>query len=394
MVGNRSAIRKSFPQKVAVAVLSLVAVLVWAALWALPFTVPLTSAIPRRTDCAAIAASGQSSYVVMERTSRRVLKESNMDLRLPMASTTKVMTALVALENGNLSDIVTVPECAVGVEGSSIYLKKGEKFTLEELLYGLMLRSGNDAAVAVAVHISGSVDEFVKLMNRKAEALGLNNTSFVNPHGLSAKDHYTSAYDLAVIASAALGNENFKKIVSTKNITVQGNEDRETRYFANKNKILYNYEGATGIKTGYTVEAGRCLAASSEKEGMEVVAVALNYYDYFRLCSDLMDFAHENYRMERVVSPEFVYKTVSVSGNRKVKSAELKTDCARYYPLKKDGSESVESVVEAPDGITAPHSAKDAVGTLRVFMDKRLLFEEKLYTIDIEKKGLFSFFGK
>lgn len=385
MAGNRSAIRKNLSQKIALILIAAV----WAALAALPFAVVGNNAYGD-----AYAANGAQSFIVMERTSMRVLSDSNADARLPMASTTKVMTALVAIENADPTDTVTIPKEAVGVEGSSIYLKKGEKFTLEELLYGLMLRSGNDAATAIAIHVGGSVENFVKMMNDRAESMGLKNTSFANPHGLSAKNHYTSAYDLAVIAATALENDLFKKIVSTKNVTVPGNEFRETRYFANKNKLLYNYSGATGVKIGFTTEAGRCLVASSEREGMEVVAVALNYYDYFDKCAALMDYAYDNYRMERVVSPDFVYKTVKVEGNRKIKSADLKTLSAKYYPIKKDGSEKVSRVVEAPDNISAPHKGSDAVGKVKVFLGNRLLFEENLYTIDIEKKGIFSLFGK
>ena len=256
-----------------------------------------------------------------------------------------------------------------------------------------MLRSGNDAAVALAVHVSGSVDKFVAKMNEKAAEMGLKDTSFINPHGLHDENHYTTAYELALIAAEGLKNPEFKKIVSTKNIKCEG-EGHETRYFANKNKILYNYEGATGVKTGFTKNSGRCLIASAEREGMEVVAVALNYYDYFELTAHLMDYAFENYSMNRVISPDYVYKTVPVSGNRKIKSADLKVKNACYYPMKKDGSESVETVVEGVDSIKAPHSANDQVGSVKVFKDNRLIFEEKLYTIDIEKKGIFSIFGK
>lgn len=385
MAGNRSAIRKNLSQKIALILIAAA----WAALAALPFAVTEERVAPT-----ADAASGGKSYIVMEQSSMRVLSDSNADARLPMASTTKVMTALVAIENSDPAETVTIPKEAVGIEGSSIYLKNGEKFTLEELLYGLMLRSGNDAATAIAVHVGGSVENFVKMMNERARSMGLKNTSFANPHGLSAENHYTSAYDLAVIAATALNNDLFKKIVSTKNVTVPGNEFRETRYFANKNKLLYNYTGATGVKIGFTTEAGRCLVASSERDGMEVVAVALNYYDYFDKCAALMDYAYENYRMERVISPDFVYKTVKVEGNRKIKSADLKAVSAKYYPIKKDGSEKISCAVEAPDVISAPHKASDATGNVKVFLGNRLLFEEKLYTIDIEKKGIFSLFGK
>lgn len=384
MVGNGAAIRQNFSEKVALVLTSLFVFLILA----------LTPGIHPKTGSVSVAdASGGSGYAVIEVSSGRLLNGSNENLRLPMASTTKAMTALVVLENASLSDIVEIPPAAVGIEGSSVYLKKGERFTVEELLYALMLRSGNDAAVALAVHTSGSVEEFVRKMNERAALMGLKETKFVNPHGLHDENHYTTAYELALIAAEGLKNPHFKRIVSTKNIVIDG-EGHEKRYFANKNKILYNYEGATGVKTGFTRDSGRCLIASAERNGMEVVAVALNYYDYFELTARLMDEAFGNFEMREVVSPDTVYKKVPVRGNRKIKEAELRAEFSRKYPLKKDGSEMVETVVEAVDSIRAPHSSGDDVGSVKVFKDNRLIFEEKLYTIDIAKRGIFPLFDK
>ena len=384
MVGNGAAIRQNFSEKVALVLTSLFVFLILA----------LTPGIHPKTGSVSVAdASGGSGYAVIEVSSGRLLNGSNENLRLPMASTTKAMTALVVLENASLSDIVEIPPAAVGIEGSSVYLKKGERFTVEELLYALMLRSGNDAAVALAVHTSGSVEEFVRKMNERAALMGLKDTKFVNPHGLHDENHYTTAYELALIAAEGLRNPHFKRIVSTKNIVIDG-EGHEKRYFANKNKILYNYEGATGVKTGFTRDSGRCLIASAERNGMEVVAVALNYYDYFELTARLMDEAFGNFEMKEVVSPDTVYKKVPVRGNRKIKEAELRAEFSRKYPLKKDGSEMVETVVEAVDSIRAPHSSGDDVGSVKVFKDNRLIFEEKLYTIDIAKRGIFPLFDK
>ena len=384
MVGNGAAIRQNFSEKVALVLTSLFVFLILA----------LTPGIHPKTGSVSVAdASGGSGYAVIEVSSGRLLNGSNENLRLPMASTTKAMTALVVLENASLSDIVEIPPAAVGIEGSSVYLKKGERFTVEELLYALMLRSGNDAAVALAVHTSGSVEEFVRKMNERAALMGLKDTKFVNPHGLHDENHYTTAYELALIAAEGLKNPHFKRIVSTKNIVIDG-EGHEKRYFANKNKILYNYEGATGVKTGFTRDSGRCLIASAERNGMEVVAVALNYYDYFELTARLMDEAFGNFEMKEVVSPETVYKRVPVTGNRKIKEAELRAEFSRKYPLKKDGSEMVETVVEAVDSIRAPHSSGEDVGSVKVFKDNRLIFEEKLYTIDIAKRGIFPLFDK
>lgn len=341
--------------------------------------------IPYRNNIAnAVATSG---YILIEQSTGRVLKEENAHLPLPMASTTKIMTALVVLENSNINDVVSIPKQAVGVEGSSIYLKLNEKMTVRDLLYGLMLRSGNDSAVALAIHVGGSVDNFIKLMNAKADMLGLKNTRFSNPHGLSDKNHYTSAYDLAQIASCAMNNDVFREIVNTKLYVVKGETEEENKYFANKNRILYNYSGGNGIKTGYTTEAGRCLVASSQKDGMQVIAVALNRYDYFDFCSQLMDYAYENYKMQKVLDRENCYKEVSVKKGGKIKKAQLFPLKDLYYPLKKDEIENVHYEINAIDTIVAPHENKTSCGSIKIYVNNCLKFEEKLYTIyNIEKK--------
>ncbi len=241
------------------------------------------------------AASG-SAYIVMDVENMRVFKSENEHLRLPMASTTKTMTALVCVENCNLDEVVTIPKAAVGIEGSSIYLKEGEKLTVKELLYGLMLRSGNDAATALALHVAGSVENFADMMNFRAEMMELKDTHFVNPHGLHDKNHYTSAYDLCVIGCTAMKNPIFKEIVSTKFITVGEGENK--RFWSNKNKILSTYEGGNGIKTGFTKDAGRCLIASAERDGRTVVSVVLNRYDMFNDCARLMDEAFASIEAE------------------------------------------------------------------------------------------------
>ncbi len=193
-----------------------------------------------------------SAMTVLEASTMRVLVEHNKDVRLEMASTTKIMTALVVIENEDLDKEFTIPDEAVGVEGSSIYLKSKEIWTIRDLLYGLMLRSGNDAATALAIATGGSVENFVKMMNDRVEQLGLTNTHFENPHGLHSDEHYTSAYDLAVISAIAMQNPTFKEVSGCKMYTVQANSSHPTYYFANKNKMLSIYDGANGIKTGYT----------------------------------------------------------------------------------------------------------------------------------------------
>lgn len=232
-----------------------------------------------------------SAYIVMSERDLKVIEGENIHMRLPMASTTKTMTALVVVENALMDEVVTIPKEAVGVEGSSIYLKEGEKYTVKELLYGLMLRSGNDAAVALALHVAGNTEAFAEMMNIKAEELGLTDTHFVNPHGLHDKDHYTSAYDLCKIGCIAMRDPIFKEIVGTKFITV--GEGKNKKYWANKNKILTTFDGGNGIKTGFTKDAGRCLIASAERNGVTVVSVVLNRYDMFNDCKALMESAFQ-----------------------------------------------------------------------------------------------------
>ena len=339
-----------------------------------------------------VLAKGEGNkrgYVVIEASSNRILKASNEHLSMPMASTTKIMTAIVTIENADLKEIITIPKSAVGIEGSSIYLKVGQKISVINLLYGLILRSGNDAAVALALHVAGSVEKFVALMNEKVNELGLKQTKFQNPHGLSQNNHYTSAYDLAIITSYALKNEVFKDIVSTKMHVVNGENDEENQYFANKNRILYNYQGANGVKTGYTIDAGRCLVASSEREGMQVIAVALNYYNYFELCSELMDYAHNNYYLKKIADNSKPYAEAKVKKGKGVKKTELYLLEDRYYPLKKDGSEEVVTEIYAKSEIIAPHEKTNSCGEVKFYVGNNLIFQEKLYTIyNIEKKWI------
>ncbi len=205
----------------------------------------------------------------------QVLYAYNADAALPMASTTKIMTALVALESGDVTQAVKIPSAAVGVEGSSAYLIAGEEMSLLTLLYALMLESANDAAVAIAIAIDGSVEKFADRMNEKAVQLGLSATHFVNPHGLDHEEHYTSAHDLALLTAAALENETFAKIVSTVRYSAPVEGGESVRSFVNHNRLLREYEGCVGVKTGYTKRTGRCLVSAARRNGITLIAVTL-----------------------------------------------------------------------------------------------------------------------
>ena len=209
--------------------------------------------------CQSLAVStSASAAILVDVDSGRVLYEQNADARMLIASTTKILTALVAIEEGNLSDMVTVSRQAALTEGSAMYLQEGEQLTLETLLYGLLLCSGNDAAVAVAEHVGGSLEGFVDRMNRRAKELGMDHSSFANPNGLDDENHYSTARDMALLACAAANNETLMRIASTKTVSIGG------RTMTNHNKLLRYMEGCTGLKTGFTKAAGRTLVSCAE----------------------------------------------------------------------------------------------------------------------------------
>lgn len=233
--------------------------------------------------------------------SGRILYDFHGDQELPIASLTKIMTAIVAIEHGKLQDSVKVGRNAFGKEGSSIYLHLGEEMTLENMLYGLMLRSGNDAATAIAEHVGGSEEGFVHLMNEKVRLLGLNHTQFQNPHGLDAKGHYSSANDLAKLTAYALHNPVFKQIVRTPVRKAPNPNDPWDYSWSNKNKMLRLYEGADGVKTGYTKTARRCLVSSATRGGQQLVAVTINDGDDWNDHRKMLDFGFANYPLKRLI---------------------------------------------------------------------------------------------
>lgn len=275
--------------------------------------------------------------VVIEQSSRRVLYDEGMNERCYPASTTKVLTALCVLENMPIDKVVTVPKEAEGVEGSSIYLKAGQKISVRDLLYGLMLRSGNDAAVTLAVATSGNVQNFAELMNKTARKCGASNSNFVNPHGLHDEMHYTTAYDLAMICAKAYENAVFCKIVSTSKVKIM--VDDEARYIGNKNKLLHLYDGANGVKTGFTKKSGRCLVSGATREGMQIIGVVLNHSDMWNDTVRMLDFAFDNYYMcpldNAMLTDGENEIIVKVKQNVTANWRDLR------YPIKKDGSEKL-----------------------------------------------------
>ena len=234
------------------------------------------------------------SAILMDADTGRVLYAHNIDRRSLIASTTKIMTALVVLEHCSADTVYTIPKQATNIEGSSIYLKEGEKLTIRELLYGMMLHSGNDAAVALALACSDSVPEFVDLMNLKAQKLGLQDTHFDNPNGLDSETHYSTAADLANLTRYALQNPEFIQIVSTKSIAIG------ERYLTNHNKLLWSVEGAIGVKTGYTKAAGRILVSAAERDGRRLIAVTIHDGNDWSDHAALYDYGFSCYQPKKI----------------------------------------------------------------------------------------------
>ena len=272
----------------------------------------------RRTTSLAETVSCAASMITTEAGSGRVLYEKNADSRRPMASTTKIATAITVIDNvSDLEKTVVIPDCAVGVEGSSIYLSKGETASIRDLLYGLMLQSGNDCAVALAVTTAGSVEKFAALMNETARKCGANDTNFVTPHGLHDDNHYTTARDLAKISAYAMKNATFREIVSSKRHTMPWAGHDCDRVILNKNKILTTFDGGDGIKTGYTKKAGRCLVASATRDGMTIISVVLDCGPMFEECRNLMEKAFEEYSLVDITALAPDVKAESETERRK-----------------------------------------------------------------------------
>ena len=233
--------------------------------------------------------------VLIESSTKAVLWSDGANNKTYPASTTKILTALVVLERLPLDLKVKVPKEAIGVEGSSLYLREGEELTVEDLLFGMMLRSGNDASVALAMAVAGTVDNFALLMNKKAVECGANNSNFVNPHGLHHSNHFTTALDLAYITAEAMKHPYFRHIVSMQKARI--GEGESARVIANKNKMLWRFDGANGVKTGYTKNSGRCLVSSAKRNGMQLISVVLNHPNMWQDSEEILNFGFDNYEM-------------------------------------------------------------------------------------------------
>lgn len=317
------------------------------------------------TQAEAVDVSARSA-VLLDGDSGQVLYEKNADQKSLIASTTKIMTALVTLEHGNVQDVVVVPAAAAGIEGSSMYLKAGEQLTVEQLLYGMMLQSGNDAAAALALHIGGSIEGFAEMMNEKARDLGLRNAHFANPNGLDNEGNYASARDLGRLAAAAMRNDAFRQIVSTKSYRCG------ERYLTNHNKLLWQYQGAVGVKTGFTKKAGRILVGSAERDGRRLISVTINAPNDWRDHKAMLDYGFSLYRPQTMVYENQALGTVPVISGEKSEVMVLAGGEVSSMALP---GEEAQVLLYPVDFVYGPVEKGQVLGTAAVLLGERTIGE-------------------
>lgn len=317
--------------------------------------------------------------IAMDSDTKAVLYEKNANSIVPMASTTKIMTALVAIKYGNLDRKFTVSKRAAAIRGSVVGYKLGEEITLKELLYGLMFRSGNDAAITIAEGIGGNVDNFIKLMNEYACEIGAVNSHFETPHGLDREFHYCTAYDLALITAKAKENKIFNDIVSTKDIAAS--QYGFTRAYHNINKILYQIPGANGVKTGYTGKAGKCLVTSVDIGGHDVIFVVLNCTPRWKETKKMYDYIMKNYSYKKIVSKgDKLYERKINNGKNTLK---LYAPHDIIFPCK--NNENYKVKVKVSNDINAPIKKNDKIGKIEIFENDAKVYVD--YLLSNEVKG-------
>ena len=340
------------------------------------------------------------SAIIYDRVTGKIIWGKNENEKRAMASTTKIMTAIVVLENTNLNDVVTISKKAAGTGGSRLKIIAGDKITVNDLLYGLMLRSGNDAAVALAEHVGGNIEGFAELMNIKAEELELKNTHFVTPHGLDNEAHFCTAYELAVLTDYALKNETFAKIVNTKIATINVNGNNRNIY--NTNELLGYVQGVDGVKTGFTNGAGRCLVTSCTRNGNQIITVVLGCDTKKQRTSDsikLIEYAFKNYtrvNLETMIKEEFEnWKQINLNriyinkAKEEPMEIELKEIKEKQIPIKNGEEKNIQIGINAIYNYEAPLNKGDKIGNVIVKNN-----EEIIETVDIvcsktiEKKNI------
>ncbi|MGN0108359.1 MAG: D-alanyl-D-alanine carboxypeptidase family protein [Hominilimicola sp.] len=307
-------------------------------------------------------ADSAACACVINGTTGEVVYSKNINQKHAMASTTKIMTAIIAIEKCNMDDIVTVSANAANQEGSAAYVTENMQLYMRDMLYGLMLNSGNDAAVAIAEHVSGSTEAFAELMNEKALELGLRNTHFVNPSGLDDIEHYTTAADLAKIARYAMANQEFREIVGTQTYQAHPLNSPEILYFSNHNKMLGLYEGATGVKTGFTQSTGRCLVSAAKRDNMEFITVTLDDSNDWNDHMEMLDYAFSEHYPKKVIEEGMRVKVAEIDG----KKYNMIAAGDFTMPFKENGRVSVEVISHIANDLYSPINEGEKVGYLEV----------------------------
>lgn len=348
-----------------------------------------------------IPSINSRAAVVIDRNSNTVLYGKNENGIRKMASTTKIMTSIIVIENSNLSDIVTVSKKAAGTGGSRLGLKTNDKISVNNLLYGLMLCSGNDAAVCLAEYVGGSAEGFAELMNQKATSLGLKNTHFVTPHGLDAEEHYTTAYELAVLTNYALKNETFSKIVNTKNTSIFINN--ESKSISNTNELLGVLPGVYGVKTGFTNGANRCLVTSCKRDNLDIICVVLGAdTKKFRTQDSikLIEYTFSNFEtvdIQKIAKDNFgnwkksnkIYINKGIKDTIEPNLINLPFD---KIAIKKEDIENINVKIDVESVFNAPIVENSVIGTLNVINGNNVIASSKIVcNIDVPKKSIFDY---
>ena len=341
--------------------------------------------------------------VVIDRNSKAILYGKNENMKTKMASTTKIMTSLIVIENTNLNNIVEMSGKAAGTGGSRLKIKKGDKITVKDLLYGLMLRSGNDAAVALAEYVAGSIENFATLMNQKAKEIGLENTNFVTPHGLDKDEHYTTPYELAILTNYALKNEVFLSIVKTKtcNITING----YSRTISNTNELLGYLNGVYGVKTGFTNGAGRCLVTAIKREDLDVICVVLGADTKKIRTTDsikLIEYCFANFQninIKTKIEEEFEsWKNINkgrINIEKGIKN-RINLNLEEYnlesYPIKNNTENKIKIEINANLNLQAPVSKNTKIGEVTLIYDNHIILKVGIKTgEEVRKKGIIDY---
>jgi len=347
-----------------------------------------TVSIPiKNVDAAPIRVDAVSAIAIDSATGT-ILFDQNAHKVIPMASTTKIITALVTLQYGDIDRVVEISKNAASIRGSKVGYKAGDKVTIRELLYGLMLKSGNDCAIAIAEGTSGTVEKFCEVMNEFAVSIGLLDSHFESPHGLDSNSHYSSAYDLAIATKKAKEIEEFNKIVSTK--LISGEEGIEfTKQFNNINKLLYSEPNCTGVKTGYTGQAGKCLVSSFKLEKNEIIAVTLNCVPRWKESQRIYEYVKDNYEYKKIIEAGEVIGDIKVKG--KERGIPLVAEEDLIFPVRKE-EKIVKDIVIPNYELTTPIRTTDDIGILTITNELNSKYAITLHPKeDIEKIGIWDY---